>query len=412
MAVRIAQDLGLMLETSTQMPPADREERRRVFWSVYLLDRLVSCGRGRPPAIVDACCHLQLPCEEHMWREGLTQQTLTLDEIADRGFRSPQRQGAFAHVIVMAFTVGRTAQYMLQEFNIRSRRPPWDSSSDFAAIESDLLYLESRLELDRPVADTLAPHLFQGAGPDYQSSASHIFSRALFHLCYCMLAHPFLLRRRLDLGQIFPPSSFLARIFDTGWQHARKMVELFQEANNHGCSFRSSFGGYCVLIAGSIAALHAHSDNPSTRSQASGVLQTAIIYLQDAGRYWRNVSTMVSSYVPVLRDGGGLTDAQALTLQQTAEDTLTYSQLATQSPRIPALSPEHAEAMWSLVDYSTISNEGSLQSTVSQPSSTNMWFESWVDLFGMSNNMGDFTGDGSFVGDFPEMPPINTFGNL
>ena len=295
MAVRIAQDLGLMLEPPSHLPYVDQEERRRVFWSVYLLDRLVSCGRGRPPAIVDACCQLQLPCEEQIWREGQWQQTLTLDELTNRTSRSSDRQGSFAHVIVMAYTVGRAAQYMLQEFNIRSRYPPWDPSSDFAAIEADLLHLEIRLELDKPLAETLAPYSSRSEGADLQNTGPVIFSRALFHLCYCMLTHPFLLRRRLEIGQICAPSSFLARMFDTGWRNAQKMVELFKEANDHKSTFRSSFSGYCILVAGSIAVLYIHNEDAATRQKASNLLQEAVVYLQDTGRYWRNVLTMVSS---------------------------------------------------------------------------------------------------------------------
>ena len=295
MAVRIAQDMGLMLEPPAHIPYADQEERRRVFWSVYLLDRLVSCGCGRPPAIVDACCQLQLPCEEHVWRQGLYQQTLTLDELASRTSQSNQRHGGFAHVIVMAYTVGWSAQYMLQEFNIRSRYPPWDPSSDFAAIEADLLHLEGRLELDKLLPEMLFPHTSPGGQVDWQCTGPLIFSRALFHLCYCMLAHPFLLRRRLEIGQISAPSSFLARMFDTAGRHAQKMIELFREANEHMCTFRSSFSGYCVLLAGSVAALHSYDEDYAVRQKAFNMLQEAILYLQDTGLYCRNVSTMVSA---------------------------------------------------------------------------------------------------------------------
>jgi hypothetical protein len=284
-----------MLEPSPELSYAEQEERRRVFWSVYLLDRLVSCGRGRPPAIVDACCQLQLPCDEQTWRDGMWQPTLTLDELANRTSRSVQHPGLFARVIIMAYTVGRAAQYMLQEFNIRSRYSPWDPSSDFAAIEADLLHLECHLEIDKPLVETLPLYFASAEQADYQSTGPAIFSRLLFHLCYCMLTHPFLLRRRLEIGRITAPTSFLARMFDTAWHHAQRMVEIFRVANSHGCPFRSSFSGYCMLIAGSIAILYADHEEAAVSSKASMLLQEAILYLQDAGRYWRNVSTMVSS---------------------------------------------------------------------------------------------------------------------
>ncbi|RSL97506.1 hypothetical protein CEP52_010836 [Fusarium oligoseptatum] len=138
LAVRIAQDCGLMLENATHLSYAEQEERRRVFWSVYLLDRLVSCGRGRPPAIVDASCHVQLPCGESIWREGLWAKTQSLDEMTNRTLSVSQRQCPLAQVIAISQILGRCAQYVLQDFNIRGPYPPWDPGSDFAGIESDL----------------------------------------------------------------------------------------------------------------------------------------------------------------------------------------------------------------------------------------------------------------------------------
>ncbi|RSL78435.1 hypothetical protein CEP51_008198 [Fusarium floridanum] len=159
LAVRIAQDCGLMLENATHLSYAEQEERRRVFWSVYLLDRLVSCGRGRPPAIVDASCHVQLPCGESIWREGLWAKTQSLDEMTNRTLSVSQRQCPLAQVIAISQILGRCAQYVLQDFNIRGPYPPWDPGSDFAGIESDLLHFEAYLEMQRPVNEMLAPHI-------------------------------------------------------------------------------------------------------------------------------------------------------------------------------------------------------------------------------------------------------------
>ncbi len=298
MAVRIAQDLGLMLDAAPHLPYLEQEERRRVFWSVYLLDRLVSCGRGRPPAILDASCHLQLPCPEQIWEDGVWKRTLTLEELSNRTYLDPpETQGPFAHVIVMAYTLGRGAQYMLQGFNTRSRYPPWDPSSDFAAIESDLLHLETQLEMHKSIQEMLAPHIIPDGEMDHQRTGPIIFSRALYHLTYCMLNQPFLLRSRIGLGQHPAPASFLARAFDSGWQHALRLMELIRHARSAGCIAQSSFHGYCAIVAGSIAALHAHSENSDVSARAQALLQEAISYLEDVGQYWQNVSTMVSPLI-------------------------------------------------------------------------------------------------------------------
>jgi hypothetical protein len=68
LSIRIAQDLRLMMEPDPAMSYIDQEERRWVFWSIYILDKLCSCGRGRPAALADAQFLIQLPCDEESFR--------------------------------------------------------------------------------------------------------------------------------------------------------------------------------------------------------------------------------------------------------------------------------------------------------------------------------------------------------
>ncbi|EXL93431.1 hypothetical protein FOIG_13566 [Fusarium odoratissimum NRRL 54006] len=294
LAVRIAQDCGLMLENAAHLSYAEQEERRRVFWSVYLLDRLVSCGRGRPPAIVDASCHLQLPCDESIWREGLWAKTQSLDEMTNRTLSVSQRQCPLAQVIAIAQILGRCAQYVLQDFNIRGPHPPWDPGSDFAGIESDLLHFEAYLEIERPIDEILAPYILAEGVVDSQSSGPIIFSRALFHLCYCLLNHPFLLRRRINTCRNLAPISFIKRSSDLAWLHAQQMMALIRESRKLGCSFHSSSSGYAVTVAGSIIALRTYDEDSPTCQEAQILLEEALGYLDIIGQHWSNVRTMVT----------------------------------------------------------------------------------------------------------------------
>ncbi|KAL1896315.1 hypothetical protein Sste5346_004699 [Sporothrix stenoceras] len=81
LAVRIAQSIGLHVDSDPVRTPAQTEThsqtqaqtltstlafrnaelRRRVWYSVYVLDRLLALQLGRPPAIHDEDCHLLLP---------------------------------------------------------------------------------------------------------------------------------------------------------------------------------------------------------------------------------------------------------------------------------------------------------------------------------------------------------------
>lgn len=62
-AVRIAQSIGLHVESKTSKPrgPVELERRRRIWYSIYVLDRLLSLQLGRPPAIHDEDCSVPMP---------------------------------------------------------------------------------------------------------------------------------------------------------------------------------------------------------------------------------------------------------------------------------------------------------------------------------------------------------------
>lgn len=294
LAVRFAQDMKFMLESAHDLPFAVQEERRRVFWSVYLLDRLVSCGRARPPAILDASCQLQLPSDEDTWRSGAWKEVLTLQQLSYRELSTPEQLGPFSHVVAMAYTLGRAAQYMLQQFNTRSQDPPWGANSDFVAIQSDLVYLETVLQMSKSPTDLVAEHTSPGGRHiDQHAIGPAIFSRALFHLTYCLLHHPFLLRKRLESCQIAAPSTFLTRAFETAWEHSRRMTKLLQEAQEAGAMLRASFYGYCMVVAGSIAALHLHDVSDAKRAESADLVRANTSIIEKIGRHWRNVSLMV-----------------------------------------------------------------------------------------------------------------------
>ncbi len=65
-AVRCAQDMDLHLETGARSR-IEADMRRRVWWAIYILDRILSLELGRPFAIDDTDCDVSLPepCDDH-----------------------------------------------------------------------------------------------------------------------------------------------------------------------------------------------------------------------------------------------------------------------------------------------------------------------------------------------------------
>ncbi|OAL32891.1 hypothetical protein AYO20_07682 [Fonsecaea nubica] len=365
MAVRIAQDLRFMIEPGNHIPFDEAEERRRTFWSLYLLDRLVSCGRGRPPAILNASCQLQLPVDEATWRDKKWKETSKLEQLSNGAHSNSAQHSPFAHVILIAYILGRAAQYMLQEFGV-NRHPPWDSSSEFAAIGSDLSYLETQMEMHKPLEDMLGPYRNSAGVVDQANAGPIVFARALFHLCNCLLNHPFLLRRKIASCNRVASGRFLSRAFESGLDSAKGLIGLLQDARKAGCISHTSFYGYCAIISGTIFIMNAHAATGDAQVRCFELLQETTSFIEDISRYWQNVATM------------------ALALDVFAAQTYLLSELASDKPEIQILSPADTEMLWSLVDYSTLSNGNIAQQTANESPDDSFWFNnnsSWYDLF-------------------------------
>jgi hypothetical protein len=63
-AVRTAQDLGLHRSPRRLLvSPIDKETRRKIWWGVYSLDRMLALALGRPLGVEDSDCDVELPVE-------------------------------------------------------------------------------------------------------------------------------------------------------------------------------------------------------------------------------------------------------------------------------------------------------------------------------------------------------------
>ncbi|KAH6887478.1 fungal-specific transcription factor domain-containing protein [Thelonectria olida] len=291
LAVRIAQDLQLQTEPKSTLSAIEQEERRRAFWSIYLLDKLVSCGQGRPPAISDNDCHVQLPCDQQTFRTGSTKKTMTLHELFNWGSDSEGVTGTFALTILAASTLGRCARHVLHQCETDDILP-WDSKSEFTSLNSDLLLVEHHLEPQTsPINEIVDRYKKPDGSLDHQDISHVIFARTIFHLCHCLLNHPFLLQLRLQKSRCRMPPNFWAGAQQTSKSHALKIAELLDSAAAAGCHVQSSFYVYATSVAGSILllAVHAHQDPGADLRKGS---QQAFQILERMGQAWEHASKM------------------------------------------------------------------------------------------------------------------------
>ncbi|TVY37813.1 putative transcriptional regulatory protein [Lachnellula subtilissima] len=338
LSIRIAQDLCLMNEPNPSLSYEDQEERRRVFWSIYILDKLCSCGRARPAAIADAHCRVQLPCDDAAFRDSVYKTTSTLDRTLCAGDSSTYYpEGGLALVVLVACILGRSAQHSIHESsNGETWLPPWDSKSEFATIYSVLLQLETRFELGGSINEAIQRNSLPGGGPNMQIVGSLIFAKAIFHTSQCILHHPFLLSLQLKNNGLKAPASFLSRALQTCREHACSMSELLSESSRAGCTAFYSFIGYCATVASGIHTMFLNNTDVYIHQKAVECIKSDKVFLGQFSRFWANGRIM------------------SLILQNLTAQSISSTSLVTSPPNAASLDQNTTGNLWAAVDYTTM----------------------------------------------------------
>lgn len=294
MAVRIGQDMQMMLEPSARLSDLERDERRNLFWSLYFLDRFMCCAFTRPPAIQDSFCLLNLPTYSEP-ESGLTMTNLR--GLLDKNARDLSlRPGMFGISIALSSVMGRTVKCMMNESP--ETETPWDSGSDYNEIYADLEFLKELAVKSGPVLAAPDQPRPQNSmrDPDREQIAHMVLSHTLYHLCHCILGHPFLLGLKVQpFLRSKMPITWLQETRTKCLMHAGALITILVEAKAAGHMPVPSFYSYCILVASTVQALYLYSDDKLTRQSAADYLKTSLKYLNEMSELWENAHVMVRS---------------------------------------------------------------------------------------------------------------------
>lgn len=287
----MAQALHMMSDPDPALPWVIQEERRKTFWSIYLLDKMGTCGRVRPPIFQDHTCMLQLPGPSPS--SGDSKPAPTLQEFGSTPDCDLSELEPLAKITVVVATVSQVATYAFQLGSSLDIKPPWDHASEFAVLASKLHGFGAYFETWKPISSTILNHFVHDNTIDYRASEPFLFSYVVFHLCHCLLQHPFLLRRHIRAPS--PRfSSFFTATTKSGFEHAQELTHALAFARQSGHKAAASFYGYSSLVAASINALYQYSEEAEIRQQAVSALQANVSFLQQHAFYWPNAAKMVS----------------------------------------------------------------------------------------------------------------------
>ncbi|KAH7237709.1 uncharacterized protein BKA55DRAFT_578171 [Fusarium redolens] len=172
MAVRMAQVLGLFEEpppATTREDFIDAEERRRTAWTCFLMDSLLSGGKGRDRMLSGDKMRIQLPCESDSFNFGQIVLCERLDGSLPDGSAMGIVHGSLgivANSMRVADVWGAVAKWACTRHD--NTVPPWQAQSEFQMLLSRLeLWKNSLPERLRYELFLLRAHSVSNQGQAY-----------------------------------------------------------------------------------------------------------------------------------------------------------------------------------------------------------------------------------------------------
>ncbi|KAF2635870.1 hypothetical protein P280DRAFT_410729 [Massarina eburnea CBS 473.64] len=250
-SMAFALDLHRELPVALKVAQSEREGRRRLFWSCYLMDRFAAAGSKRPSLIADESIVLRLPSwqmhpggmllEGEYFSNGSNLQYMV-------GAGNPG-QGGMGMLIGITKILGITNRYLAAGGVKGDSHFPWHSLSNLSKIRQELDIWASETQ------DTFTSLEALFGQPD---STILVLSKLVYHLVHCLIYRPFLPVDLAELSGTSQHQSWQIEATNMCFLHANAIAELVEIGRASSIIDWPAFVGYCVCTAGTIHVHGAH----------------------------------------------------------------------------------------------------------------------------------------------------------
>lgn len=234
-----------------RISPVEREGRRKLFWTCYLMDRFVASGSKRPSLISDESIGLRLPAwqpdassipfEGNFFSNG---PNMPFTAGPGRG-----NQSAGSMLIEIVRVLGITNRYLAAGGVKGDSHFPWHAQSNLSRIRQDL---------DTWAGNTQDAFISIEALFGQPESSTLVLSKLIYHLIHCLIYRPFLPVDLTELAGTGQHQSWQIEATNLCFLHANAIAELVEIGKTSSIVDWPSFVGYCLCTAGTIHVHGAH----------------------------------------------------------------------------------------------------------------------------------------------------------
>jgi len=286
----LAHSAGLIAESHITLSVQAKEERRRCFWSLFLLKRL----HGADFMVLD------FPADDNFpWYPETTSNPHA--QLAEASHGTPVDSDHSADKGMVAYAIQQTeVWFKITRYAWRrgkpSNVPPWSSKSEYSTILAQLMDLETRMPYKyrfKPAKFSQQPLEHLNAHRDYWGP--WLFAQFIYHTNLCLLNHPLLISLRLRNFKCVIPEIFLQHTSDLISSHASWIINFIDMLDAKGFRVTDPFLSHCVAIVATIYLQESFVDDMDKREQKRACFDKCVGFIRGLGAQWPHVRRIVST---------------------------------------------------------------------------------------------------------------------
>ena len=280
----MALDLHREAPAKARLTPAERELRRHLFWTCYLIDRFNAAGSKRPSFISDESTLLRLPSwMPHLGAPPVEGEFFSMQMNFQHHPETGQiAYGSIAMLIDIARILGSTNKYLANGGVKGDTHFPWHASSALSRI---------RQELDFWASGNRDLFMDVGVIAARSDSVVLLLSKLIYHVIHCLVYRPFLPVDLAELQGSGQHQSWQIEATNLCFLHANAIIETVLLAKQTASIEWPSFVGYCLATAGTVHVHGAHygGQERGFYSMSADFLSQEMQLLSDLRYKWAGV---------------------------------------------------------------------------------------------------------------------------
>lgn len=286
LGIRILQSAGLNRDVfSSSLDSSSLEERRRITWAFFMLDRTYNASRSYSLCLADKQFKLSFPSPDP--EECSPGSTHSEPEIGDA------MDSSILTCLIRLFRLwGKATEYVFETPDEKALSP-WESGSAFAVLESEWMQFETQFPNEHRYLNVESE---LRAGKESRNGAylpTWLCVQFLLHSIQCLLHHPFVIMIKLRQISGNLSSTFLQKSFESSLLHSRWIARLIKEMSTADSRPYDPFLAYLAAIAATIQLEHTVSSNPDVARLVNKEFRILMDFMTKVSAHWGNIRVLV-----------------------------------------------------------------------------------------------------------------------